>query len=187
MPTLRSNMKSRSGKAQENNANGARGSYNPPNGVPPTTQSDGTDENDALTATTAKTSNSPSKRRARRGGMGASSPKKLAGAKSATDDASPPPPPASTTSSIISPSPHKVVSDLIDATCHEILLLGGRDPETVSPYASYAFLAERLDYYMECLLDRGNERFGEEEGGGRRRRRRRRKQLQGMVLVTNPS
>jgi len=51
----------------------------------------------------------------------------------------------------VSPSPHKVISDLIDATCHEILLVMGKDPESIAPFKSYAPLIERLDYYMGML------------------------------------
>eukprot|EP00579_Thalassiosira_antarctica_P006777 CAMPEP_0201891570 /NCGR_PEP_ID=MMETSP0902-20130614/34715_1 /ASSEMBLY_ACC=CAM_ASM_000551 /TAXON_ID=420261 /ORGANISM="Thalassiosira antarctica, Strain CCMP982" /LENGTH=494 /DNA_ID=CAMNT_0048422817 /DNA_START=251 /DNA_END=1735 /DNA_ORIENTATION=- len=53
----------------------------------------------------------------------------------------------------MTPSPSQVVSDLIDATCHEILLIGGSESESIAPFASYAKVAQRLDYYME-LLDR---------------------------------
>lgn len=49
-------------------------------------------------------------------------------------------------------TPLQVASDLIDATCHEILLLGS-DQDEVPPHASYIVLACRLDYYMDTLLD----------------------------------
>ena len=58
-------------------------------------------------------------------------------------------PPSTSTS--ISPSPYQVVSDLIDATCHEILLLEGDDPESIASYESYEVLSQRLNYYMGQL------------------------------------
>ena len=52
-------------------------------------------------------------------------------------------------------SPRRVASDLIDATCHEIVLLGwmegSSDHDDVPNYASYAILARRLDHYMDSL------------------------------------
>lgn len=55
------------------------------------------------------------------------------------------------TSTTISPSPYQVVSDLIDATCHEILLLEGEDSESIASYESYEVLSQRLNYYMGQL------------------------------------
>ncbi|KAL7541796.1 hypothetical protein ACHAXR_011227 [Thalassiosira sp. AJA248-18] len=74
-----------------------------------------------------------------------------------------PPSTLSTASSIIiSPSPHQVMSDLIDATCHEIILLEGTDPESIAPFPSYAVLIQRLDYYME-QLDRDQNQEAEDD------------------------
>jgi hypothetical protein len=55
------------------------------------------------------------------------------------------------------PSPHQVISDCVDATCHEILLLG---EDATSE--SYSILSERLSYYCE-LLDDGDS--ADEEDG----------------------
>ena len=64
----------------------------------------------------------------------------------------------------MSPSAYQVGLDLIDATCHEILRLGGsREEASLAPLASYAVLVRRLDYYMERLP-----RDLEEEGGAER-------------------
>ena len=61
------------------------------------------------------------------------------------DDAVQPP-------SIRTPSPSQVVSDLIDATCHEILSLEGDEgTDSIPSVSSFAVLAQRLDYYMEQL------------------------------------
>lgn len=46
------------------------------------------------------------------------------------------------------PSPYQVISDCVDSTCYEILMLENRSYET------YIMLAQRLDYYME-LMDHG--------------------------------
>ena len=55
--------------------------------------------------------------------------------------------------SSISPSPFQVTSDLIDATCHDILLLRGSDSSELSnndvQYTSYELHAKRLQHYME--------------------------------------
>ena len=54
--------------------------------------------------------------------------------------------------SIRTPSPSKVISDLIDATCHEILSLKGDEGTNSIPSVShFAVLAQRLDYYYEQL------------------------------------
>jgi len=50
------------------------------------------------------------------------------------------------------PSPSKVISDLIDATCHEILSLQGDEGTNSIPSVSdFTVLAQRLDYYLEQL------------------------------------
>ena len=54
----------------------------------------------------------------------------------------------------ISPSPFQVTSDLIDATCHDILLLRGSDSSEFNndvPYKSYVLHAKRLQNYMSSL------------------------------------
>ena len=58
-----------------------------------------------------------------------------------------------------SSSPSRVILDLIDSTCHEIISLGGDmnstddDTEFVMPsFESYVALAQRLDYYMDLLI-----------------------------------
>lgn len=50
------------------------------------------------------------------------------------------------------PSPNQVISDLIDATCHEILSLQGDEGTNSMPSVSeFAVLAKRLDYYFKQL------------------------------------
>ncbi len=60
------------------------------------------------------------------------------------------------------PSPPRVILDLIDATCHEIIHLGGENMNStdnndevkefiIPSFASYATLARRLGYYMGLL------------------------------------
>lgn len=75
-----------------------------------------------------------------------------------SSSSAPPPPPLATGEDGGSHSPRRVASDLIDATCHEIVLLGmssgpseNGDVADVPTYASYAFLARRLDHYMDAL------------------------------------
>ncbi len=58
-----------------------------------------------------------------------------------------------------SSSPSRVILDLIDSTCHEIIALGGDmnsidgDTEFVMPsFESYVAIAKRLDYYMDLLI-----------------------------------
>ena len=75
-----------------------------------------------------------------------------------SSSSAPPLPPVATGKDGGSHSPRRVASDLIDATCHEIVLLGRRsgpsdndDVPDVPTYASYAFLARRLDHYMDAL------------------------------------
>ena len=46
------------------------------------------------------------------------------------------------------PSPHQVISDCVDATCHEVMMINNLS------FDAYSVLAQRLDYYME-LLDHG--------------------------------
>ncbi len=54
--------------------------------------------------------------------------------------------------SIRTPSPYQVVSDLIDATCHEILSLQGDEgTDSIPSVSSFTVLAQRLDYYLEQL------------------------------------
>ena len=48
-------------------------------------------------------------------------------------------------------SPYRVVCDLVDATCHEILHLMGSEPCTLASLSSYHVLVERLNYYTEQL------------------------------------
>lgn len=53
---------------------------------------------------------------------------------------------------IRTPSPFHVISDLIDATCHEILSLQGDDgADSIPSVTNFAVLAQRLDYYYEQL------------------------------------
>jgi len=54
-------------------------------------------------------------------------------------------------SSTRTPSPSQVVSDLIDATCHEILSLGDDGTNSIPSASSFAVKAQRLDYYLEQL------------------------------------
>mmetsp|Transcript_32976 Transcript_32976/g.69404 ORF Transcript_32976/g.69404 Transcript_32976/m.69404 type:complete len:589 (+) Transcript_32976:173-1939(+) len=161
MPSLRRHQSRASKKAHEQNNDGAPASQSEDNESSPTT------------------SKSPAKRTLRSNQMGRAesnaskdpttpSPiNTLAESKSpATNSPAAPPskkqPPSMSTS--ISPSPYQVVSDLLDATCHEIILLEGKDPESIAPFTSYAILAQRLEYYME-QLDRDQENSEEEEGG----------------------
>lgn len=56
------------------------------------------------------------------------------------------------------PSPSQVISDLIDATCHEILSLQGDEGTNSIPSVSdFAVLAQRLDYYFEQLSSTSEE------------------------------
>jgi len=59
----------------------------------------------------------------------------------------------------ISPSPFQVTSDLIDATCHDILLLRGNSELSNNdvPYTSYELHAKRLQNYMEQLEGEGEQ------------------------------
>lgn len=57
-------------------------------------------------------------------------------------------------SMIQTPAPDQVTSDLIDATCHEILSLEGDegpDGSSIPSVASFAILAKRLDHYLGQL------------------------------------
>lgn len=57
-------------------------------------------------------------------------------------------------SMIQTPAPDQVASDLIDATCHEILSLEGDegpDGSSIPSVASFAILAKRLDHYLGQL------------------------------------
>lgn len=54
--------------------------------------------------------------------------------------------------SIQTPSPRQVISDLIDSTCHEIFSLQGEmGTESIPSVASFAILAQRLDYFLGQL------------------------------------
>ncbi len=56
------------------------------------------------------------------------------------------------------PSPSQVISDLIEATCHEILSLHGDEGTNSIPSVSdFAVLAKRLDYYFEQLSSTSEE------------------------------
>eukprot|EP00984_Skeletonema_dohrnii_P033707 scaffold31169_cov67-Skeletonema_dohrnii-CCMP3373.AAC.1 len=61
--------------------------------------------------------------------------------------------------SIKTPSPSQVISDLIDATCHEILSLqGDEESDSIPSVSSFAVLAQRLDYYLDqCLSTTSDE------------------------------
>ena len=64
--------------------------------------------------------------------------------------------PTTVATSVLTPSPYQVTSDLIDATCHEILNLKGNDDMESSsnnnvPIKSYTLHSQRLDYYMKQL------------------------------------
>ena len=64
--------------------------------------------------------------------------------------------PTTVSTSVLTPSPYQVTSDLIDATCHEILNLKGNDDTESSsnnnvPIKSYTLHSQRLDYYMKQL------------------------------------
>lgn len=62
-------------------------------------------------------------------------------------------------STIKTPSPSQVTSDLIDATCHEILSLQGDEKsDSIPSVSSFAVLAQRLDYYLDqCLSTTSDE------------------------------
>jgi len=77
------------------------------------------------------------------------------------------PPSTPSTPATLSPSPYKVISGLIDATCHEILLVMGKDPESIAPFKFYAPLVERLDYYMGMLDHDRDEEENDAHDGGR--------------------
>ena len=69
--------------------------------------------------------------------------------------------------SIITPSPYQVTIDLLDATCHEIILLQGKDPECILPsYESYEILANRFNQYMNQLDPEMDECEDVEEDNG---------------------
>lgn len=58
------------------------------------------------------------------------------------------------------PSPFQVISDLIDATCHEILSLQGDEgtgTNSIPSVSDFAVLAKRLDYYFEQLSSTSEE------------------------------
>ena len=59
----------------------------------------------------------------------------------------------------ITPSPYQVMSDLIDATSHEILLLEGKDDTSIAPQSSFAFLWNRLDYYSDQVHFKQDEKL----------------------------
>ena len=60
------------------------------------------------------------------------------------------------TSSSTTSSPSRVILDLLDSTCHEIITLGGdmnsTDKFTMPAFETYVTLAQRLTYYMDLLI-----------------------------------